>query len=100
MAERDFQDELGNGAAGCADVQHFHKLPDNPIYAGMKTRFHPSKPYDCMMVSARLKGRMVAVELKQARTASLNCAGREDTPGSGLQFHQEKALLDVVAGGG
>jgi penicillin-binding protein-related factor A (putative recombinase) len=98
--ERDFQDELGNGAMVRPEITHFHKLPDNPIFHGMRNRFITKKPYDCLLCCPQLKGHLVAMELKQVHSESVNVAGKIETPSSGLQFHQEKALLDVAASGG
>ena len=30
----------------------YHKIADNPIYAGKKTRFHIKKPFDCIYIRA------------------------------------------------
>lgn len=33
---------------GAQGAGYFHKLTDPPVYAGMKTRFNKTRPFDCM----------------------------------------------------
>lgn len=88
MAEKDFQTELLRGLALAGG--HAHKLADVPFKLAQQARFIPKKPYDCYWLAG---GVFHALELKQVAVGLSFSL-------SGLQDHQEQALIEVEEAGG
>ena len=88
MKEAIFCTELKNSLnqAGC----FAYKVPDNPVFKEMKTRFHSKKPFDMIV---NIAGKYVAIECKMSKKV-------EGLSTRKVEDHQVTALDRAIETGG
>jgi len=88
MKEAVFCTELKNSfnQVGC----FAYKVPDNPVFKDMPTRFHPKKPFDMVV---NISGLYVAIECKMSKKV-------EGLSTRKVEDHQVTALDRVIETGG